>query len=268
MTDSKMTTLSIGPVDVGIFCKDEWVLATLHRKFQLFTTETDAKFKLHLMTQEGHIIQTEHKNAIISYKNNSIEAIRGDFQVTINPGTLKGSAKLLRGSEPGLDTILKLAFVTAGLKKNSFFLHAASSVFKDKGWIFPGVSGSGKTTILQKLSSHYALSDEMSLVAKIDGEWRVFGTPFSSITVKDMEILDAHINSIIFLRKGSHLGINRTTGSSGALRIMQSIIGWKLEIFKEQIMEFLAELVSENQFYELEFSKKHNLNEFWEKKLC
>ena len=108
----------------------------------------------------------------------------------------------------------------------------------------------------------------MSLVAKIDGEWRVFGTPFSSITVKDMEILDAHINSIIFLRKGSHLGINRTTGSSGALRIMQSIIGWKLEIFKEQIMEFLAELVSENQFYELEFSKKHNLNEFWEKKLC
>lgn len=56
--------------------------------------------------------------------------------------------------------------------------HSAAVEWQGEGWLFPGVSGAGKTTLCHKAGRAAVLCDEMPAILPIDGEWRVFATPF------------------------------------------------------------------------------------------
>ena len=80
--------------------------------------------------------------------------------------------------EYALDSLLRMLLSWALLPDVGFLLHAATVLRNGKGYIFFGRSGTGKSTIAALSPLGSVLTDEISLLKRIDGQWHAFGTPF------------------------------------------------------------------------------------------
>ena len=67
-------------------------------------------------------------------------------------------------------------------KNKGFLLHASSVVWKQKGICFTGISGKGKSTLLNLFKDEVAaeclLNDDRCALRNYGNRWRVFGTPW------------------------------------------------------------------------------------------
>lgn len=80
--------------------------------------------------------------------------------------------------EYALDSLLRMFLSWALLGQQGFLLHAATVVRNGKAYVFAGRSGAGKSTVASLSPRGSVLTDEISLLKRVDGEWRAFGTPF------------------------------------------------------------------------------------------
>lgn len=74
-----------------------------------------------------------------------------------------------------------MCFMVMLLRFSGIILHSSGVSFNDKGFIFCGKSGSGKTTISNLfIQSNYAtlLTDEALIIRKLNGSIRIFGSPW------------------------------------------------------------------------------------------
>jgi hypothetical protein len=132
-----------------------------------------------------------------------------DFsKITIycNPG-MNGSAQeagaIANPVRYPLDQIILMYYLA---RHSGILIHASGIEIKQRGYIFAGRSGAGKTTIaMQFLARHYAglLSDDRVILRKIHHSFRVFGTPWpgkGGIT-RNMNI---PLAGIFFLQHSNH----------------------------------------------------------------
>jgi hypothetical protein len=65
-------------------------------------------------------------------------------------------------------------------REGGLLLHAAGVVTERDGWIFTGDSGTGKSTIARWFTASGAtvLNDERIILRKVEGQFRVWGTPW------------------------------------------------------------------------------------------
>ena len=82
------------------------------------------------------------------------------------------------GSEYTLDSLLRVLLSMLLLPQRGFLLHAATVVRDGRAFIFTGRSGAGKSTIASLSPTGSVLTDEISLLRFLDGQWYAYGTPF------------------------------------------------------------------------------------------
>lgn len=113
---------------------------------------------------------------VVTRSGRGITILRHDMEARIEGRT--GAAKVLANAY-SLDSFLRILYTILLLPAQGFLLHGAGLARGRKGWLFAGVSGSGKTTVT-RLSRRQArvLSDELTAVRLVKGRWRVFATPF------------------------------------------------------------------------------------------
>jgi len=80
--------------------------------------------------------------------------------------------------EYALDSLLRMLLSWALLADVGFLLHAATVLRNGKAYVFFGRSGTGKSTVAALSPAGSVLTDEISLLKRIDGQWHAFGTPF------------------------------------------------------------------------------------------
>jgi hypothetical protein len=85
------------------------------------------------------------------------------------------------GSEASLEAVLQLALQVGGRAHEILWIHGLGAVDDaGRGWLVPGPSGAGKTTIGRVAGFPRVLSDEMVALRLHDGAWRIWGSPFWS----------------------------------------------------------------------------------------
>jgi hypothetical protein len=78
-----------------------------------------------------------------------------------------------------IDSLFRITTSFAAVDKGGFLLHAAAIATLQGGFLFCGISGSGKSTVAKMSQEKYdVITDEMALVEKIDDGYRIRGTPF------------------------------------------------------------------------------------------
>jgi len=80
--------------------------------------------------------------------------------------------------EYALDSLLRMLLSWALLPDVGFLLHAATVLRNGRAYVFFGRSGAGKSTVATLSPLGSVLTDEISLLKRIDGQWHAFGTPF------------------------------------------------------------------------------------------
>lgn len=73
---------------------------------------------------------------------------------------------------------LKTVLANFFLNHDGFFLHASSLIKNNKGLIFTGKQGVGKSTVIKLAKTHQALSDDFAIIRKSDVKFFVFSSLF------------------------------------------------------------------------------------------
>jgi hypothetical protein len=81
-------------------------------------------------------------------------------------------------NEYALDSVLRVLLTRLLLPSPGFLLHAATVVRDGKAYVFMGRSGAGKSTVASLSRRGSVLTDEISLLRRIEGTWYAYGTPF------------------------------------------------------------------------------------------
>jgi len=160
-----------------------------------------------------------------------------------------------------IDSFLRIVYSLILVKESGFLLHASSVVRNRKSYLFSGKSGAGKTTIANLSADCTLLSDELSLVKKVNGESQAFGTPFWGELQKNGEKISAPISGIYFIRKANCVEIKKITVSQALWNLMPNILYFAKEPqIVKAIFEVAYEFIADIPAYILHFSKN---NQFW-----
>ncbi len=89
-----------------------------------------------------------------------------------------GQGLLLMRPRGNPENFLRVLYAWLCLDQQALLLHACGVIRHGWGYIFFGHSGSGKTTVARLSLEHTVLSDDMLIVKKVAGRYRVFGVPF------------------------------------------------------------------------------------------
>jgi hypothetical protein len=133
-------------IDVGLSC----ALSTVD--------SPDAK-----LTMQDNLI-----TIVDDYLAGSLDLMAMQGEVQINP------VDFLRSLGTFLRNICTLLVV---LKDDGLVLHAVGILKKDEAYIFVGPSGAGKSTVAGLSLDKVVLSDDIVMIKKEQGEFRVFPTP-------------------------------------------------------------------------------------------
>jgi hypothetical protein len=122
----------------------------------------------------------------VSAKGRTITIDRWDLAVRLAGETAaRGRRPSYRGQgrcemNPfAVDCVLRVVWATLLPRAGGLLIHGCGLRHAEVGFVFPGQSGAGKTTLARKApDADDVLSDELCVVRRGDDGWRVYGTPF------------------------------------------------------------------------------------------
>lgn len=171
--------ISIGGISVNITLNDESFLNDILEKYSNFIVNNiDPTINLEievLKDESRHSLLLESPKLTVESKE-LYKIFWNSFSGEFDLHSMKG--KLRCRNHIDLNNYLRIIYSLVLLDEQGFLVHAASLIRNGIGYLFPGKSGTGKTTITQLSRISIILSDEISLVKKVNGKYNIFGTPF------------------------------------------------------------------------------------------
>lgn len=160
----------------------------------------------------------------------------------------------------------QILLIYALAEKQGALIHASGVNYHGRGYMFCGKSGAGKSTISRKFGLHglEVLSDDRIAVRKINGAFRMFGTPWSGEAgiAKNKSL---PLNGIYFIRHGNENSVKNISGAEAAERLMPvTSIPWYDKRAVNRILTFVEELVSACPAYDLYFRPDIDVREIFQ----
>lgn len=77
-----------------------------------------------------------------------------------------------------IENFLRVLYAWLCIDQSALLVHAAGVIRNQRGFVFFGASGDGKTTVSRLSMTETVLSDDLVIVKKQNGVWQVYGVPF------------------------------------------------------------------------------------------
>jgi hypothetical protein len=155
---------------------------------------------------------------------------RGDFHAEWEPAA--GVGRIRQAANPySIDSALRILHSLLLAKQGGMLVHASSAIKNGRAFLFAGVSGAGKTTMM-RLAPRYAilLTDEISYVRRdeagnaCEGGYVAFGTPFAGELATPGENVSAPVGGIYLLAQGRENKIEPVSEAAAVRGIMESVL--------------------------------------------
>jgi hypothetical protein len=151
-----------------------------------------------------------------------------------------------------LDQVL---LIYALAEREGAFIHSCAVEINSSGYLFPGRSGAGKSTISRLFTSrgYEMLSDDRIVVRKIDDAFYTFGTPWAGeAAIAANRRLP--LQGIFFIIRGAENRIRKMSPSESAERLLPvTSVPWYDERALSPILSFCEDMVTHIPSYELSF---------------
>jgi hypothetical protein len=258
--------LSIGEVPVLVFSKDREFMAQTEERYANFIYAEIAP----LLTIKVNILPEE----MLPRLQTDAEKPEVRFDYGTERGTfawqgLSGEIDLVRRqarmsstlNPAGLNSFLRFVYSVVLLKEHGFLVHASGLIKNEKGYIFPGKSGAGKTTISQLSPGATLLSDDLPLV-KMGQAPLVFGTPFWGGLAVAGKRTSAPLTGIYFPVKDQKTYAEKLRPRQVFEKLLPNVVFFfKNQKFSKQLFNLCFDLAMNVPGYELHFLPDIS---FWE----
>jgi hypothetical protein len=158
--------------------------------------------------------------------------------------------------DPFFGPTLELMMINYLARGQGVILHACGIDYRGKGLLFAGESGAGKSTLANLWNQEAGatvFSDDRTLVRQIDGELRMYGTPWHG-EAKFGACEGIKLEKIFFLRHSQHNAIQPQSTAESVLQLLQCSFPphWDATAM-EYTLGFFAELATRISCNELSF---------------
>ncbi len=258
--------LSIGEVSVLVFSKNQEFMAQTEERYSNFiSTETtpSLRIEVNILSEEvAPDLTTEMERPKVTFD-------RGTERGTFAWQGLLGEIDLVSREArmncalnyTGLNSFLRFVYSLVLLKEPGFLVHAAGLIKNEKGYIFPGKSGAGKTTIARLSPGATVLSDDLPLV-KIGHPPLIFGTPFLGDLAIGGENTSAPLVGIYFPVKDQKSFTERLKPGQVFEKLLPNVVFFfKNKELSKQLFSLCFDLATKIPGYELHFLPDVS---FWE----
>ena len=194
--------VEIGGVPIRLRSENPEFIRLVERRYAGYVSSSeDASFDFEIeLTQPD--ISSGDEDLRVTWDSGRWLMRRGDFRAELNPSTARG--RIRQTISPfALDSVLRIVHTLLLARKGGFLMHSASAIRNGRAFLFSGVSGAGKTTMVRLAPPDAALlTDEISYVTLQDGRYTAIGTPFFGELARVGENLRAPIECVYLLAKG------------------------------------------------------------------
>jgi hypothetical protein len=164
-----------------------------------------------------------------------------------------------------LDQILLTYFLA---QKQGALIHAAGVDYNGRGFLFPGRSGAGKTTLSRQLASCnkiHLLSDDRVVARKMQGTFRVFGTPWPGEGRMAIN-KNVPLSGIFFMIHADYNRVEKIDPRQ-ALELLLPVtsIPWYDPEVLDKVLHFCDDLTSSVPVYHLFFKPGSEVTDVFEK---
>jgi hypothetical protein len=170
-----------------------------------------------------------------------------------------------RFMDPLFGPTMELLMINYLARGYGVIIHACGIEYKGRGMLFAGESGAGKSTLANIWNSEdgaAVLSDDRTLVRQINGEIRMYGTPWHG-EAKFGSPRGVKLEKIFFLRHSQKNAIQPLSSAASVLQMLQCSFPplWDAAGM-EFTMELFERLTSRVSCYELKFRPDESVIEY------
>jgi hypothetical protein len=152
-----------------------------------------------------------------------------------------------------LDQILMIHYLAS---RKGLILHAAGAMINDRGVIFPGYSGAGKSSISELLRAYsdiQMMSDDRIIVRQVDSDFYQYGTPWYGSS-RISENICAPLSVVMFLVKDTRTYLVRLDPADALKQFFPvSSILWYDQAWLSDCLAMLEQMVNRIPVYALHF---------------
>ena len=160
----------------------------------------------------------------VRFEDNRWILARGDFHAELDTDMRRGHIR--QAATPyAIDAAFRILHSLLLAKQGGLLVHAASAVRYGRAFLFPGVSGAGKTTISRVAPPDVTLlSDEISYLRRKGDEYVAFGTPFAGELGQPGENIHAPLAVLYLLAQGPVNRIERVSEAEATRALLESVL--------------------------------------------
>jgi len=240
--------LLIGSLPLRLSSRDSSLLSAASRRYQGFQHNESNRFSIEI---DRHLAKHEGSDAFIC-----------DFEGARVSANSRNAHFSGVHHEYALDSLLRMFLSWALLPQDGFLLHAASIVRNGKAYVFVGRSGAGKSTVASLSPQRSVLTDEISLIKRVDAEWHAFGTPFWGEFRADGVNTSAPLGGIFRLIQSSENCVEPIRSSALLKSLLPCVLFFSADTGDhKRLLGILAAASAEIPGYSLRFRKDRS---FWE----
>lgn len=206
----------------------------LNQVFQMFTSASNnyfSKITVELIDKVIFPIELSPRaDALYGEKNSSIYLSSTFFNLEFNFLDQKCQLQLFntKPKEFYLLKAIKLILSIMVLEYGGIPFHCSSVSNGNEGFIFTGVSGSGKTTaaVLLSLGEYQILNDEFNIILPFnnDSHYKIYSTPFTTANkLKVCNNLSSNLSRIFFVNKAKSNYLIHNSGKIKFSHFLNSI---------------------------------------------
>jgi len=245
---TSQVNLLIGGLPLRLLSQDAELLSAASRRYHAFAGILKEQFSI-LVERETRE-EADHKMFACEFEG---ARLRADDNSVHFSGVRH---------EYALDSLLRMFLSWALLPEQGFLLHAATVVHHGKAYVFFGRSGAGKSTVSRLSPSGSVLTDEISLLKCVDGEWRAFGTPFWGEFCADGQNTSAPMAGLFRLVQSPSNSTERLRPAELLRALLSCVLFFSSQPRDhERLLPILTTACRDVRGYNLQFQKNRS---FWE----
>lgn len=233
------------------------IIRKRYQPFLVPLNDESVNISLSLKTVSNQFNNTLDNETLV-WRFNDGWGIKGsgfDCKIFRQNGGFVGSG-LSRSSIYTFDSLLRVLWTQLLLLRNGFLVHACGVCNGSESYLFPGKSGTGKTTLARKSPLTNVLSDELVGVQVQNKKSMLMGTPFWGEFRQGGLPVTQKIQGIYFLERGDFLRIVKISPQIAMTKLLQCTLFFSNEPAGiKRLLKLIVDCISNTPSYKIYLNK-------------
>jgi hypothetical protein len=252
--ESAGVTVEIGGVAIELRTSDSDFRKVIEERYAGFLNPCAApacRFEIHLTADR----EPGEEDVSVFRRGSTWCLQRGDFRAEWDLERREGWIRQC-ANPYSIDSVLRITHSLLLAMEGGFQMHASSAIRKGRAFLFAGVSGVGKTTIV-RLAPRDAvvLTDEISYVRRIADGYRAYGTPFAGELARPGANASAVVQRVCLLKQGRENRLRPVKRADAIRALMRHVLFFAQDNeLVDRVLDAVVHFASSVEVMEMEFT--------------